>query len=31
MTGKNNTKVYALPHDRLIEILKKYNRIKQSN
>jgi D-aminopeptidase len=28
MTGKNNTKVYALPHDRLIEILKKYNRIK---
>lgn len=31
MTGKNNTKVYALPHDRLIEILKKYNRFKQSN
>jgi D-aminopeptidase len=29
MTGKNNTKVYALPHDRLIEILKKYNRINQ--
>jgi D-aminopeptidase len=28
MTGKNNTKVYALPQDRLIEILKKYNRIK---
>jgi D-aminopeptidase len=28
MTGKNNTKIYALPQDRLIEILKKYNRIK---
>jgi hypothetical protein len=28
MTGKNNTKVYALPQDRLMEILKKYNRIK---
>jgi L-aminopeptidase/D-esterase-like protein len=28
MTGKNNTKVYALPQERLIEILKKYNRIK---
>jgi len=28
MTGKNNTKIYALPKDRLIEILKKYNRIK---
>ena len=28
MTGKNNTKIYALPEDRLIEILKKYNRIK---
>jgi len=28
MTGKNNTKIYGLPKDRLIEILKKYNRIK---
>jgi L-aminopeptidase/D-esterase-like protein len=28
MTGKNNTKIYALPEDRLIGILKKYNRIK---
>ena len=28
MTGKNNSTVYELPHDRLIEILKKYNRIK---
>ena len=28
MTGKNNTRIYALPHDRLIEILKKYNRTK---
>ena len=28
MTRKNNTKVYALPQDRLIDILKKYNRIK---
>ena len=28
MTGKNNTIVYALPKDRVIEILKKYNRIK---
>jgi D-aminopeptidase len=28
MTGKNGTKVYALPQDRLMEILKKYNRIK---
>lgn len=29
MIGKNNTKVYELPEDRLIEILKKYNRIKK--
>jgi D-aminopeptidase len=29
MTGKNSSKVYALPHDRLIEILKKYNRLKE--
>lgn len=28
MTGKNNTKIYELPEDRLVEILKKYNRIK---
>ena len=28
MTGKNNTRVYALPQDRLMEILKKYNRSK---
>jgi D-aminopeptidase len=28
MTGKNNTKIYELPEDRLIDILKKYNRIK---
>jgi L-aminopeptidase/D-esterase-like protein len=28
MTGKNDTKVYALPHDRLLEILRKYNRIR---
>jgi D-aminopeptidase len=28
MTGKNNTKIYGLPKDRVIEILKKYNRIK---
>jgi D-aminopeptidase len=27
MTGKNNTRIYGLPKDRLIEILKKYNRI----
>ncbi len=29
MVGKNNTTVYELPEDRLIEILKKYNRIKK--
>ncbi len=29
MTGINNTKIYALPEDKLIQILKKYNRIKQ--
>jgi L-aminopeptidase/D-esterase-like protein len=28
MTGKNNTKIYALPQDRLMNILRKYNRIK---
>jgi D-aminopeptidase len=28
MTGKNGTKIYELPEDRLIEIMKKYNRIK---
>jgi D-aminopeptidase len=27
MTGKNGTTVYALPHDRLREILRKYNRL----
>jgi D-aminopeptidase len=27
MTGKNGTKIYELPEDRLIEIMKKYNRI----
>ncbi|MEW6130536.1 MAG: P1 family peptidase [Acidobacteriota bacterium] len=27
MTGVNGNKVYALPHDRLREILKKYNRL----
>jgi D-aminopeptidase len=28
MTGKNNTVVYELPEDRLLGILRKYNRIK---
>ena len=28
MEGINNNKAHALPHDRLIEILKKYNRMK---
>jgi len=28
MTGVNGRTVYALPHDRLREILKKYNRLK---
>ena len=28
MEGINGNKVYALPHDRVIQILKKYNRIK---
>lgn len=27
MTGKNGTKVYAIPHDRLREALRKYNRL----
>jgi D-aminopeptidase len=27
MTGINGNTVYAIPHDRLIEVLKKYNRI----
>ncbi|HDZ26312.1 MAG TPA: S58 family peptidase, partial [Candidatus Aminicenantes bacterium] len=27
MTGINNRTVYSLPHDRLIKILKKYNRL----
>jgi L-aminopeptidase/D-esterase-like protein len=28
MEGINGHKVYAIPHDRLISILKKYNRLK---
>lgn len=28
MEGINGNKVYALPHNKLIEIMKKYNRIK---
>jgi L-aminopeptidase/D-esterase-like protein len=28
MVGINNTKVYELPKDRLVDILRKYNRIK---
>jgi L-aminopeptidase/D-esterase-like protein len=27
MVGKNGTKVYAIPHDRLREALRKYNRL----
>ena len=27
MEGVNGNKVYAIPHDRLIEVLKKYNRV----
>ena len=29
MTGVNGNTVYALPHDRLIEAMKKYNRLKK--
>jgi L-aminopeptidase/D-esterase-like protein len=29
MTGVNGNTVYALPHDRLREVLKKYNRLVQ--
>jgi L-aminopeptidase/D-esterase-like protein len=29
MTGRDNHKVIALPHDRLREVLKKYNRLQQ--
>jgi len=29
MTGFNGTTVYALPHDRLRQILKKYGRIEE--
>jgi hypothetical protein len=29
MTGKNGLKVHALPHDRLREALRKYNRLAQ--
>jgi L-aminopeptidase/D-esterase-like protein len=28
MEGINGNKVYAIPHDRLIQVLKKYNRVK---
>jgi L-aminopeptidase/D-esterase-like protein len=28
MTGKNDTRIYELPEDRLVEIMKKYNRIR---
>ena len=28
MEGVNGNKVYAIPHDRLIQVMKKYNRIK---
>lgn len=28
MVGVNGNKVYALPHDRLLEVLKKYNRLR---
>jgi len=31
MTGINGNKVYALPHDRLREVLKKYNRLEDSS
>ena len=30
MTGFDGNKVYALPHDRLKEVLKKYNRLRES-
>ena len=29
MTGINNNTVYKLPHDRLKDILKKYNRLNE--
>lgn len=29
MTGVNGNRVYALPHDRLREVLKKYNRLEE--
>ncbi len=29
MTGYEGNKVYALPHDRLKEVLKKYNRLQE--
>ena len=31
MTGIENHRVIALPHDRLREVLKKYNRLAQSD
>jgi len=30
MTGVDNHQVIAIPHDRLKQILKKYNRLKES-
>jgi D-aminopeptidase len=29
MTGVDGHKVYALPHDKLREVLKKYNRLQE--
>jgi L-aminopeptidase/D-esterase-like protein len=29
MTGRDNHKAIALPHERLREVLKKYNRLRQ--
>jgi hypothetical protein len=28
MTGVNGNKAYALPHDKVIELLRKYGRVK---
>jgi L-aminopeptidase/D-esterase-like protein len=28
MTGINGNKVHAIPHDRLIKVLKQYNRVR---
>ena len=27
MVGRDGNKVFALPHDRLLEVMKKYNRL----